>query len=112
VDAVGFGDVRILIGEHMELAPPGAHLVQIGLQLLEQRVLRRDRDDRHAPVDQRERPVLELSRRVGFRVEIGDFLELERTLHRDRPVNAAAEKQRALALREFRRPRSDLGLLA
>ena len=37
---------------------------------------------------------------VGLGVDIGDFLELERTLHGDRIVNATAQEQGVLALNE------------
>ena len=59
---------------------------------------------------QRERPVLELARRVGLGVDVGDLLQLERALERDRIVQAAAEEQRVLLLREALRPGDDLRL--
>src|SRR6478736_2909072 len=49
---------------------------------------------------QRARAVLEFAGRVGLGVDVGDFLELERALHRHRPVRAAAEEQRVLLVDE------------
>ena len=43
----------------------------------------RDDDHRHAFVDERDRPMLELARGIAFGVDIGDFLELERALQRE-----------------------------
>jgi hypothetical protein len=37
--------------------------------------------------------VLQLAGRVGFGVDVGDFLELERTFHRHRVLRATAEEQ-------------------
>ena len=54
-------------------------------------VERRDHDHRHGLVDQRDRPVLELARRIAFGVDVGDFLELQRAFERDRIGRAAAE---------------------
>ena len=56
-------------------------------------------------VDERERAVLELARRVRLGVDVGDFLELERAFERDRVVQPAAEEQRVLLLREALAPR-------
>ena len=88
----------------MQLAAARAHFLQVRLQLLEERVLGGDRDHGHVLVHQRERPVLQFSRGVGFGVDVGDFLELERPFHRDRIVDSAAEKQRVVAPRELLRP--------
>ena len=75
------------------------------LELLEQRVVRRDVDHRHLARHQRERAVLELAGRIGLGVDVGDFLELERAFERDRVVQAAAEEQRVLLAREALAPR-------
>ena len=45
----------------IELAAARAHFLHVRLQLLEQVIVRRDRDDRHVLVDQRQRAVLELA---------------------------------------------------
>ncbi len=55
-------------------------------------------------VDQGQRAVLELAGRVGFGVDVADFLELERPFQRDRVVQAAAQEQRVVLLGEAARP--------
>ena len=67
---------RVLIGEHQQLATAGTHLLEVRFQFLEQVVVRRHRDHRHAGVDQGEGTVLELAGRVGLGMDIGDLLEL------------------------------------
>ena len=61
-------------------------------------------------VHQRERAVLELARGIRLGVDVRDFLQLERALERHGVVDAAAEEERVLALRETLRPRLDLRL--
>ena len=68
--------------------------------LLEHVIVRRDRDDRHLLVDERDRPVLHLAGRVALGVDVGDLLQLERALERDRVVDPAAEEQEVAALVE------------
>ena len=63
-------------------------------------VVRRDRDDRHLLVDERDRPVLHLAGGIALGVDVGDFLQLERALERDRIVDAAAEIQEVAPLVE------------
>ena len=53
--------------------------------------LRREHDHRHVLVDQRDRPVLQLARRVALGVDVAQLLELERALERQRIGGAAAE---------------------
>ena len=99
------GHVAVEIGDDVELAAAGAHFLQVRLELLEQRIVRRDRDDRHLGIDQRERPVLQLAGGIGLGVDVRDLLQLERAFERDRIVQAAAEEQRVLLLRERAAPR-------
>ena len=49
-------------------------LLHVGNSLFEHPVMRRDHHDRHGLVDQRDRTMLELARRVAFGVDVGDFL--------------------------------------
>ena len=53
--------------------------------LLEELVARRDDDDGHRLVDQRDGAVLQLAGRIGLGVDVGDFLQLQRAFqgHRD-----------------------------
>lgn len=93
-------------------SPPRAHFLQIRLKLLEKRVPRRDRDDGHLAIDQRERPVLELARSVGLRMDVRDLLQFERAFHGDRVVDAAAEKEGMPVAREPAAPGCHRGLQA
>ncbi len=89
-------DRAVAVGDDVELAAARAHFLQVALELLEQRVVGRDRDDRHLRVDQRERAVLELARGIGLGVDVADLLQLQRAFERDRVVQAAAQEQRVL----------------
>ena len=73
-------------------------------------VERRDHDHRHGLVDQRDRAVLELARRIAFGVDVGDFLELQRAFERDRIGGAAAEIEHVAGFGEIARQRLDLRL--
>ena len=71
-------------------------------------VVRRERDDRHPLVDERDRPVLHLAGGIALGVDVGDFLQLQRALERDRIVDAAAEIQEVGARVEAGRDLFDL----
>ena len=103
-------DARVGVGEDEQLAAARAHLLQVALELFEQRVVGRDRDHRHLRGDERERAVLELAGRVGLGVDVADLLELQRAFERDRIVQAAAEEERVLLARELLAPGDDLRL--
>jgi hypothetical protein len=74
------------VGDHVQLAAARADFLEVGLQLVQQLVVRGHRDHRHVLVDQRQRAVLELAGRVGFGMDVGDFLELQGAFQRDRIV--------------------------
>ena len=84
------------VGQHVQHAAAGAHLVHIAFELFQQRVIRRHRHHRHGGRHQCQRAVLELAGRVGLGVDVADLLELERTLQGNRVVQAAAQKQRVV----------------
>ncbi len=48
-------------------------------------------DHRHIRIDQRQRAMLEFSRRIRLGVDIGNFLELERAFHRHRELRPATQ---------------------
>ena len=54
---------------------------------------RHDDEDRLAGLDERDRAVLELAGGEALGVDVGELLELERALHRDRVADVAAEEQ-------------------
>ena len=103
VQGVFVGYTDIVLGEHVKLAAARLDLLQIGLEFFNQLVVRGDRNNRHLVVDQGQRAVLELTGRVGLGVDVGDLLELERTLHGDRVLVTAAEKQGVVLVGEVRR---------
>ena len=56
-------------------------------------------------IDECDRPVFHLGRRIAFGVNIADLLELERPLERDRKVKVSAEERARFARRRTaRRP--------
>ena len=77
----------------VEFPAARTHFLHVALQLFQKLVVGRHRHDGHFLVDERERPVLEFARGIGFRVDVADFLELERALKRDRIVHAAPEEE-------------------
>ena len=103
-------DVRVGIGKHIQLAATCTHFLDVGLELLEQRVVRGHRHDRHLVGHQGQRAVLEFTGRVGLGVDVGDFLELERAFQGNRVVQATAQEQRVLTTGKLFRPRDDLRL--
>ena len=54
---------------------------------------RHDDEDRLAGLDERDRAVLELAGGEALGVDVGELLELERTLEGDRVADVAAEEQ-------------------
>jgi hypothetical protein len=97
---------RWAIGE--QPAATGAHLRRRRQVLLEQLVVRHHRDRGRVRPDERERPVLELRRRVRLRVQVRHLLELLRALTRDRPATDPADEHHVLVLRVVAGERGDL----
>src|SRR5882672_1239809 len=98
------------IGEHVELSAPGTHDLHVRLELVQQVIVRRDYDYRHFLVYQGERPVLEFTSGIRLRMDIGNFLELERAFHGDRPHGTTAKEQRVILLREVFREQAQLAV--
>ena len=101
-------NARIGIGQHIQHAATGTHLVQIALELLQQGIVGCHCHHRHLAGDKCQRTMLEFSCCVGLRVNVGNFLELQGTFHGNRVVQAAAQKERVFLLREVLRPSDDL----
>ena len=68
-------------------------------------IVRGEHDDRHALVDERDRPVLHLTRRITLGVDVRDLFQLQRAFERDRVVDAAAEIEK---VGSSLKPRGDL----
>ena len=75
--------------------------------LLIDALLRRERDDGHALDDERERAVLELARRIGLGVNIGNLLELQRAFKRHMIVETASDEEDVLVEAVLLRKRLD-----
>src|SRR5918996_219582 len=82
------------------LAPHGDHVRAARADLLDVRehlgvdvAFRRHGHDRHPLLDQRDRPVLQLTGRVALRVQVTDLLQLQRALERCREAGVAADEQ-------------------
>ena len=72
------------IGEYLELAATRLDFPKIGLQLVEPQIVGGDGNHRHVGIDQRQRAALEFAGEVGFGMDVGDFLELQRAFQGDR----------------------------
>src|SRR3990172_3025027 len=90
-----------------DAAAPGLGLFHIARHPVVGAVPRSERDYRHALVDERDGPVLHLTGGIALGVDIGDLLELERALERDRVLDPAAEVEEALACRQVAGERAD-----
>ena len=69
-------------------------------------VIGSDDDHRHVLVDERDRPMFQLPRRIAFGMNIGNFLEFQRPFERQGIGRAAAEIKHVADLGDF--PRQDL----
>src|SRR5215831_17283177 len=98
------------VAQENDPAVAGGDLLHVGHGLFEHAIIGRDDDHRHRFVDQRNRAVLELARGIAFGVNVGNFLELERTFERNRIAGAASEIEDVAALCEIARQMLDLGL--
>jgi len=58
------------VGKYVQLTTACADFLQVALELFQELVIRRDCDDRHVFIDQRERSVLQFAGCVGFRVDV------------------------------------------
>ena len=85
---------RIALGRDRDDRPAAClGFLHVADHLLEDVIVGRDGHHRHLLVDERDRSVLHLARRIAFGVDVGNLLQLQRALERDRVVDAAAEEQ-------------------
>ena len=82
--------------DHLRAARP--HLVDVVDHLREDRRARRHRDDRRALVEHRDRAVLHLAGRIGVGRDVGDLLELERSLEGDRHAGMTPDVEEEVRL--------------
>jgi len=108
------GQLRGLVvafGHHRDDVPfPRLHFLNVGEGLLvsqaashAQLVARGDDHHGQVLVDQRIGTVLHLTRRVAFRVDVRDFLQLQRALQSDGEVHAPAQEQEIRGAEQFAR---------
>ena len=72
-----------------KFAAARADFLHIGFDFVQQAVVGCDDDDGHIFVHQGKRPVLQFAGRIGFGVDVGDFLQLQRTFEGNRVMDAA-----------------------
>ena len=89
--ATGSERVVALGGDRDDVRAARADLLDVGDHLVEDRHVGRDADDRRGLVEQRDRAVLHLPAGVRVGRDVGDLLELQRALERDRAPHVAAE---------------------
>jgi hypothetical protein len=100
------------VGHGDDAAVARFDFLKVGERLFEDVVERNDHHHRHLVVDERDGAVLHLASRIAFGVDVGNFLELERALERDRVVDAAAEIEEVARLAVLARDFFDLALAA
>ena len=93
-DAVG-------AGHEDDAAAARDHLLHVRRRLLEQGPGGGDDDHRHRLVDQCDGAVLHLARGIALGVDVGDLLELERALERQRIIGAAPEIEHVMRSRDL-----------
>ena len=100
--------VRSLGRERNDRSAARLDFLHVAEHLLEHVVVRRQRDDRHLLVDERDRTVLHLAGGVALGVDVRDFFQLQRAFERDGVVNSPTEIQEVTACVEAARDLLDL----
>ena len=83
VDALTAFDAGVAIGQHVQHTRTGADFLHVALELLQEGVVGRHRHHRHGAGHQGQGAVLEFTGRVGFSVDVADFLELGELFAKD-----------------------------
>ena len=79
------------MGDGDDDAAARSDFLHIGKHFVAHRGFGRDGDHRQVFIDQGDRAVLHLARRIAFGMDIGNFLQLERPFQSDRIVQMAPE---------------------
>src|SRR3954451_9291996 len=96
----------VLLGQHDRAGTARPDLLDRADHLVVELVAalrRHDAEDRQPGVAERDRPVLELAGRETLGMDVGELLELERTLERDREARVPTEEQHGLRTRDLLR---------
>ena len=91
----------ILIGEDVQLTATRTNFFNVGFQFFQQFVVRRNDDNRHIRVNQRQRAVFQLASGVGFSVNVRDLFQLQCAFQRDWVLIATSQEQRVMFVREI-----------
>ncbi len=91
----------LLVGNQQDLAAARDDFLRIRCRFFEQTVIRRNDDNRHVFVNQRDGAVFHLARCVTFGVDIGNFFQLQRAFKCDGIGRAAAEVKHVACLRNL-----------
>src|SRR5262249_61144054 len=98
------------IVDENRVAEARRHLLRVGERVLESAIVRSNDDYRHLLIDKRYGPVLELTGRIAFGMDVRDLLELEGPFKRKREACPATEIKDVVGFREIDRERLDLRL--
>jgi|GEM_PF-5236673 len=69
-------DFRIAISTDVELTATGTNFLHIAFELLQQPIIGSNRNNRHLPINQSKRPMLEFSSRISLSMNVADLLKL------------------------------------
>src|SRR3989449_7945029 len=93
----------ILVCDDYDPSIPRPDFLDIAEDLLVCLILRGDHDDRHIPVDECDRTVLHLGRRISLGMDIRNFLQLERAFERCGKAVPAPQVKEILRILELAR---------
>ena len=94
-------DVLVAVGRDRDhVRPPRARLLDVRHDLVVDMDPRRHHDDRSPFLEQRDRAVLHLAGGVRLGRDVGDLLQLQRALERDRQSDVASEVEEERAVME------------
>ena len=110
IDIIGEPLDPLFVGDRQNATLAGPGFCNIRGSLLEPRIVRRQHHQRHLFVDQGNRPVFHLARRITFRMDVGDLLELEGSLHGQWIERAARQIDRVFGIQQEISGLLDLGL--
>ena len=90
--------VAVLGRNRDDTATAGLDFADVADNLVEERILGSDDHDGHVLVDKGDGTVLHFGGGVALRMDVADFLELERTFHRDGVVEVPAQVEEVVRL--------------
>ena len=100
------------VADDDDVGAPRRRLAQVGRRLVEERAGGCDDDHRHAPVDQRDGPVLHLAGGKALGMDVGELLQLERAFHGDGVAGAAPDVEHRPGLAQGLGERQDALVVA